>query len=86
MTARPIRYQRQVSDRNGKIFYTSIASLSHISKEPGHEAAYGGRWRRVDRRHPCSASFQTFWIMPKTNTTRRALSETGGRGKGGINF
>ena len=28
----------------------------------------------------------TFWIMPKTNTTRRALSETGGRGKGGINF
>jgi len=24
--------------------------------------------------------------MPKTNTTRRALSETGGRGKGGINF
>ena len=32
MTARPIRYQRQVSDRNGKIFYTSITSLSHISK------------------------------------------------------
>ena len=32
MTARPIRYQRQVSDRNGKIFYTSIASLPHISK------------------------------------------------------
>ena len=35
MTARPIRYQRQVSDRNGKIFYTSIASLSHISKWQG---------------------------------------------------
>ena len=33
MTARPIRYQRQVSDRNGKIFYTSITSLSHISKD-----------------------------------------------------
>lgn len=32
MIARPIRYQRQVSDRNGKIFCTSIASLSHISK------------------------------------------------------
>ena len=32
MTARPIRYQRQVSDRKGKIFYTSITSLSHISK------------------------------------------------------
>ena len=41
MTARPIRYQRQVSDRKGKIFYTSIASLSHISKIAGHEAAYG---------------------------------------------
>ena len=41
MTARPIRYQRQVSDRKGKIFYTSIASLSHISKEPGHAAVYG---------------------------------------------
>ena len=38
MTARPIRYQRQVSDRKGKIFYTSITSLSHISKKPGHEA------------------------------------------------
>ena len=35
MTARPIRYQRQVSDRNGKIFYTSIASLSHINKFNG---------------------------------------------------
>ena len=32
MTARPIRYQRQVSDRKGKIFYTSITSLSHIRK------------------------------------------------------
>ncbi|MCQ5055774.1 hypothetical protein NE606_14015 [Agathobaculum butyriciproducens] len=44
MTARPIRYQRQVSDRKGKIFYTSITSLSHISKIPGHEAAYGWCW------------------------------------------
>jgi hypothetical protein len=26
-----------VPDRNGKIFYTSITSLSHISKEPGHQ-------------------------------------------------
>ena len=41
MTARPIRYQRQVSDRKGKIFYTSITSLSHISKVSGHEAVYG---------------------------------------------
>ncbi|MCQ4866329.1 hypothetical protein NE684_19130, partial [Pseudoflavonifractor phocaeensis] len=31
-------------DRNGKIFYTSITSLSHISKITGHEAAHG--WRR----------------------------------------
>ena len=29
-------------DRNGKIFYTSITSLSHISKVSGHEAADGG--------------------------------------------
>ena len=36
MTARPIRYQRQVSDRKGKIFYTSITSLSHISKKDSH--------------------------------------------------
>ena len=41
MTACPIRYQRQVSDRKGKIFYTSITSLSHISKVTGHEAAHG---------------------------------------------
>ena len=41
MTACPIRYQRQVPDRKGKIFYTSITSLSHISKESGYEAADG---------------------------------------------
>ncbi len=39
MTARPIRYQRQVSDRKGKIFYTSITSLSHISKVTGYETS-----------------------------------------------
>ncbi|MDN0044815.1 hypothetical protein QVN92_12155 [Mediterraneibacter glycyrrhizinilyticus] len=33
-------------DRNGKIFYTSITSLSHISKKPGHETADGRRGRR----------------------------------------
>ena len=32
--ARPIRHNGQVPDRNGKIFYTSITSLSHISKRP----------------------------------------------------
>ena len=35
MTACPIRYQRQVPDRKGKIFYTSITSLSHISTFTG---------------------------------------------------
>ena len=39
MTACPIRYQRQVSDRKGKIFYTSITSLSHISKGAGNDAS-----------------------------------------------
>ena len=38
MTARPIRHKAQVPDRNGKIFYTSITSLSHISKVSGNEA------------------------------------------------
>ena len=33
MTARPIRRNAQTPDRNGKIFYTSTTSLSHISKE-----------------------------------------------------
>ena len=41
MTARPIRHKAQVPDRNGKIFYTSITSLSHISKKPGHQAVHG---------------------------------------------
>jgi hypothetical protein len=27
-----------VPDRNGKIFYTSITSLSHISKQAGEKA------------------------------------------------
>ena len=56
MTARPIRYQRQVSDRKGKIFYTSITSLSHISKESGHEAAHGWRRRCSGGHHPHSSA------------------------------
>ena len=36
--ARPIRHPAQVPDRNGKIFYTSITSLSHISKVQRVEA------------------------------------------------
>ncbi|MCU6751086.1 hypothetical protein OCV80_11635 [Oscillibacter acetigenes] len=59
MTARPIRYQRQVSDRKGKIFYTSITSLSHISKEPGHQAAHGGRRRCPHRHHPDSPALRS---------------------------
>ena len=55
MTACPIRYQRQVSDRKGKIFYTSITSLSHISKIPGDQAAYGGRRYRPGGCHADSA-------------------------------
>ena len=35
MTARPIRRNAQTPDRNGKIFYTSTTSLSHISKNSG---------------------------------------------------
>jgi hypothetical protein len=54
MTACPIRYQRQVPDRKGKIFYTSITSLSHISKESGHEAAHGWRRCRSGGHHPDS--------------------------------
>ena len=50
MTARPIRYPRQVSDRNGKIFYTSITSLSHISKITRNQAAYERR-----RHYHCGA-------------------------------
>jgi hypothetical protein len=36
MTARPIRRNAQTPDRNGKIFYTSTTSLSHISKLGGN--------------------------------------------------
>ena len=56
MTARPIRYQRQVLDRNGKNFYTSITSLSHISKVSGHEAAHGWRRCRSGGHHPDSSA------------------------------
>ena len=38
MTARPIRRNAQTPDRNGKIFYTSTTSLSHISKLTGEYA------------------------------------------------
>ena len=42
MTARPIRHKAQVPDRNGKFFYTSITSLSHISKSQGIKQLMAG--------------------------------------------
>ncbi|MBD9248804.1 MAG: type II toxin-antitoxin system YafQ family toxin, partial [Clostridiales bacterium] len=43
MTARPIRRNAQTPDRNGKIFYTSTTSLSHISKK-NRDHALNGNW------------------------------------------
>ena len=54
MTARPIRRNAQTPDRNGKIFYTSTTSLSHISKVTGHETAYG--WFGIDSAGHCHDS------------------------------
>ena len=75
MTARPIRYQRQVSDRKGKIFYTSITSLSHISKVTGNEAAYGRWWCSPDRNYTCSITFRLIlnqiWIMGQGKSLSR---------------
>ncbi|MDB2018278.1 hypothetical protein PM027_09435 [[Clostridium] symbiosum] len=49
-----------MSDRNGKIFCTSIASLSHISKVTGYEAAHGWRWCSTHRNYTCSSSCRSF--------------------------
>ena len=65
MTACPIRYQRQVPDRKGKIFYTSITSLSHISKIAGHEAAYGRRRRSSDRNDTGSPACEPVLVNSK---------------------
>ena len=56
MTARPIRRNAQTPDRNGKIFYTSTTSLSHISKIAGHEAADGWSWTDSPCNRPRSGS------------------------------
>ncbi|MDY4207180.1 MAG: hypothetical protein SOX85_06695, partial [Lachnospiraceae bacterium] len=48
--ARPIRHNGQVPDRNGKIFYTSITSLSHISKEPGNQTFYAFYEKQKNRK------------------------------------
>ncbi|MCQ5087302.1 hypothetical protein NE475_03335 [Ruthenibacterium lactatiformans] len=45
-------------DRNGKIFYTSITSLSHISKKPGYETVDGRRRCRPHRHHPCTSALR----------------------------
>ena len=39
-----------------KKFYTSIASLSHINKIAGHEAAYGWSWTDSPCNRPRSGS------------------------------
>ena len=64
MTARPIRRNAQTPDRNGKIFYTSTTSLSHISKEPGREATCRWRRRGPDRRDPDSPAVRPAGISP----------------------
>ena len=53
MTACPIRYQRQVSDRKGKIFYTSITSLSHISKYCRIVKGFEEVWTHFRPSKPC---------------------------------
>ena len=63
MTARPIRHKAQVPDRNGKIFYTSITSLSHISKIAGHQAAHGWRRRGADRHDPHPSALRSVRLI-----------------------
>ncbi|WHE86642.1 hypothetical protein QJR73_10155 [Lachnoanaerobaculum gingivalis] len=66
MTARPIRRNAQTPDRNGKIFYTSTTSLSHISKITGYKAAYG--WRRY-----CPYRLKAYSATCKSFEVRRNL-------------
>src|SRR5699024_6119205 len=63
--ARPIRHNGQVPDRNGNIFYTSITSLSHISKVTGNETVDGGRWCRSDWNSTGSVAFRIVWLNRK---------------------
>ena len=64
MTARPIRRNAQTPDRNGKIFYTSITSLSHISKLSGHQ-----NWEKKNRRSSIQSLLLSvsgrfsFWVI-----------------------
>ena len=73
MTARPIRRNAQTPDRNGKIFYTSTTSLSHISKELGEEVPPIPLW----------TSFAN--VRTKTSPARRRIQpmpEDGGKKAG----
>ena len=53
MTARPIRRNAQTPDRNGKIFYTSTTSLSHISKQPRHVMEKAGFVEKLGEENFC---------------------------------
>ena len=82
MTARPIRHNAQVPDRNGKIFYTSITSLSHISKESGHEAADGWRRRCPDWHHsgaPAERSVRLIFPSPDSHFDPKVHQQTSSR-------
>ncbi|MCJ7855351.1 hypothetical protein MUJ63_03455 [Lachnospiraceae bacterium NSJ-143] len=72
--ARPIRHNGQVPDRNGKIFYTSITSLSHISKIARHEAAHGGRRRCPYRHGACSSAFRLVRLSAGNSLCRAYLT------------
>ena len=74
MTARPIRRNAQTPDRNGKIFYTSTTSLSHISKKPGCQAARRGRRCGADRRDPDPPAGRSAVHHLMFLQTRRGLS------------
>ena len=80
MTACPIRYQRQVPDRKGKIFYTSITSLSHISKVAGRQAARRGRRRGAHRHYADPASVRSARLSGRNDrgTLHHGASPKGG--------
>ena len=79
MTARPIRRNAQTPDRNGKIFYTSTTSLSHISKSIAHRTnapkTYLSQIRfharsYINQRQQSSVHFPQnfFWNTSSSNT------------------
>ena len=65
---------------NGKIFCTSIASLSHISKISGHEAAHGGRRYCVGGRDADSASFRSVRVISYVYYRPTHRMDQGGHG------